>query len=33
MLGWVTAMGQQERDGKILIPFLLSCGLALKSAN
>ncbi len=33
VLGWVTAMGQKERNENFSIPSLLSCGVALKSAN
>ncbi len=33
MLGWVTAMGQKERNENFSIPSLLSCGVALKSAK
>ncbi len=33
VLGWVSAMGQKERNENFSIPSLLSCGVALKSAN
>ena len=33
VLGCVTAMGQRERNENFSIPSLLSCGVALKSAN
>ncbi len=33
VLGWVTAIGQKEMDENFSIPFLLSCGVAMKSAN
>ncbi len=33
MLGWATAMGQEERYENLSIDSLLSCWVALKSAN
>ncbi len=33
VLGWVTIMGQKERNKNSFFPSLLSCGVALKSAN